>query len=443
MPGSQKYRRLVLATSAIASGLAGGTDLSISTLWTEVEAVDVHEKADDASKTVPPTSRMHQGTRSVSIQCAKSETTGAPGIGYPSCASVVGLRVEFERSCDLGTRGALTITATDECRDGSCTSQRLDQQELARRYYSSAFFNGTGVIVEFDEVPAGECQIDKVAWQTVDPASLRIPVESKQACGNDDDRKLPQNHDKAIGRLKPVSASIDPSKDYCTAWIAKSGMLVSAGHCYPKDKHAEFIVEFNVPPSLPNGIPQNSNPKDQYPFRWEEQSLWLNDKGECAAPARDWMVFKIKPIQGLTPLERQQSCYEPRADLKPSTVRLTGYGRYSADGTRNFAQQTNSGSLTQNGNLQCNGCSNPSMVKYVVDVDKGNSGSPVIALGSNDENLGVALGVHTCGACWGSHHNWGVSFRDTSVAGNKTLFQAVGGNPNVDVSCIGNHGENH
>ncbi|MGB5531065.1 MAG: T9SS type A sorting domain-containing protein [Ignavibacteriaceae bacterium] len=248
--------------------------------------------------------------------------------------------------------------------------QKLNSVSLKQWQAYSAFFNGSaveirlfvapidrGVFIKLDEITVGE-------WELGDPGF--------SICGPTDDR-MPSNQ-PATSRLLNIG---------CTAWIIPNGKFVSAGHCL--DGSGANIVEFNVPPSLPNGTIQHPGPEDQYSV--DVTTKIYTDGGI----GNDWGVFEVFPnsITGLMPKEAQNAFWPLVQDLGPDSIRITGYG--VDNGTANQTQQTHIGP---------NAGSSGTTMRYVTDTQGGNSGSPVIDGLTND-----AVGVHTHGGCTSSGGN--------------------------------------
>lgn len=248
--------------------------------------------------------------------------------------------------------------------------QKLNSVSLKQWQSYSAFFNGSaveirlfvapidrGVFIKLDEITVGE-------WELGDPGF--------SICGPTDDR-IPSNQ-PATSRLLNIG---------CTAWIIPNGKFVSAGHCL--DGSGANIVEFNVPPSLPNGTIQHPGPEDQYSVDVTTK-IYTN-----GGVGNDWGVFEVFPnsITGLMPKEAQNAFWPLAQDLGPDSIRITGYG--VDNGTANQTQQTHIGP---------NAGSSGTTMRYVTDTQGGNSGSPVI-----DGLNNVSVGVHTHGGCTSSGGN--------------------------------------
>jgi hypothetical protein len=128
-------------------------------------------------------------------------------------------------------------------------------------------------------------------------------------------------------------------------------------------------------------------------------------------------VFQVLPNTqtGLTPAAAQGATFQLSNTDNPAQVRITGYGvdgpapNFGAGGprnTQNQTQQTHGGTLSQN-----TGGATSGVLRYEVDTQGGNSGSPVIVEGGN-----IAIGIHTNGGCTASGGtNAGTSFRNAAL----------------------------
>ncbi len=259
----------------------------------------------------------------------------------------------------LGNASYLRISSL---KDGA--EQILDSVSLREWGSSSAYFNGDKVLVQLYAGPAARSRV-KVPNATVSAASGGVAT----ICGTTDDRVA--STDPREGRLMPVG---------CTAWLFdnKPYCLLTAGHCL--NGTSVTVVEFHVPPSLANGTVQHPPPSDQYAVDAASKQFFQGAIGN------DWGylgVFKNSTTY-LSPLIAQGSslitAIPPPAT---GTARVTGYGVDS--GTANQTNQTATGPFVS---------FTGTTLKYSVDTEGGNSGSPIIR-----ESDGKALGIHTNGGC--------------------------------------------
>ena len=307
---------------------------------------------------------------------SSSESNAATQIASSTVVKVPGspwLRLSFS-GVALGRASYLTITSLA---DGA--RQRLDARALSQWKNSSAYFNGDAVKVDL-HVASG----DKDVFARMTEVMVGAIGSPESQCGRTDDRVA--STDGRAGRLLTIG---------CTAWLISDGRFVSAGHCVSSAALAN-TVEFNVPPSLANGTIQHPGPEDQYVV--DDSTRVFSDAGI----GNDWGVFETLPNSqtGLTALQAQGASYNVVQDLGPATIRITGYG--VDDGTANQTNQTSTGP---------NAGSSGTTMRYQVDTEGGNSGSPVI-----DEATGNVVGVHTNAGCTtGGGFNTGTSNFNTGL----------------------------
>ena len=205
-------------------------------------------------------------------------------------------------------------------------------------------------------------------------------LSPESICGLDYDRVA--STDPASGRIVPVG---------CTGWIISNGSFLTAGHCIGGGTQT---LQFNVPPSDPNGTINHPGPEDQYPIEAVADIVFSTGFGS------DWGVFDAGVNDnGETAVERQQAYYRMSRDTDPATIRITGYG---VDGPApdfgnppprnedNQTQQTHSGASTG----ETISSPNNAFWNYTADTQGGNSGSPVIVDGTT-----LTVGIHTHGGC--------------------------------------------
>ena len=258
-------------------------------------------------------------------------------------------------------------------------TQKLDAAALDQWENTTAYFNGEVVEVRLYVGTGDEGIFSRLS--EVDAGEFMPGDNTESQCGPLDDR-IP-SADPKEGRLLNIG---------CTAWLICDGRLISAGHCLASPGSIN-VVEFNVPPSLPNGTIQHPGPEDQYTYVTNSRVFTNGGIGN------DWGVFEVNTntTTGMTALEAQGAHFELVQNLGPSTIRITGYGVDFNNGERNQAQQTHAGP---------NAGSSGTTMRYQADTEGGNSGSPVI-----DDATGNAVGVHTHGGCstGGGGNNSGTS----------------------------------
>lgn len=343
----------------------------------------------------------------------------------------------------LGASGTLTITGPDG------DSQTFNQEQLAAWEGLTGIFNGSrltltltpgngetatasiGEVIIGLPAATGEESLESAAPQAlqtlfgstlgqfIPPPHEREPFPTpaeegaapppeatiESICGTNDDRTSSSH--SFSGRIMPVG---------CTGWIIEGGAILTAGHCIGSGTQT---LEFNVPASQSNGT--TLSPPIQHQYRVITSSIVDGYTGI----GNDWAVFQVQPNTqtGMTPLQAQGGGFEVSQTADPTSVTITGYG---VDGPSpgfgnppprnadNQTQQTHSGTLTEHTD---NGTTN-AVIRYTVDTQGGNSGSPVSGTGD------VAIGIHTNGGCSASGGaNAGTSFRNDALwtAVNNTI----------------------
>ena len=201
------------------------------------------------------------------------------------------LRVFFD-DCNLGNNSYIKMTSFY---DGY--TQILNTEKLQRWKNSSMIFNGDTLLVElyesefdnninirFDYLLVGEKNNNQSSGNQ---GNIKSPDEIQTICGSDD--RVPSDN-KAIGRIFPIM---------CTAWIAPSGQLVTAGHCVESSVNfTDEIIEFNVPLSKSDGSVQHPGEEDQYLVSEYNYNI-----------TKDWAVFNtnVNTETGLYPIEGQEA----------------------------------------------------------------------------------------------------------------------------------------
>jgi len=288
--------------------------------------------------------------------------------------SVPWMRIHFSHIY-LGKSSYIIITSLTDS-----SKQKLNAVSSVQWQNSSAYFNGGLVSVELYVAPGDEDVSFTIGEITVGER-VKNQVTPQDLCGGDD---RIASDDKAVGRLEDEG---------CTAWIASTGAIVTAGHCLTNPNSLR-VLEFNVPASLPDGTIQHPPVKDQYPVDINSIVYVAGIDGN------DWGVFAVGPNSetGLWPAIAQGRTIPIVNSYLPGSTRITGYGE--DDATANYTQQTSTG-----GTLGLVG----NYIRYVVDTRGGNSGSPVINVVS-----GNAFGVHTTASCASQGFNGGTSTLNTN-----------------------------
>ncbi len=332
--------------------------------------------------------RTQPFTLDTGTQAGRASDSG-PRMAYSTVVRAPGsawIRLSFS-DASLGRASYMVLTSLA---DGA--HQRLNARTLAQWQNSSAYFNGDAVKVELYVAPK-----DANVFVRMKEMVAGQGGETESQCGTTDDRIA--STDPRAGRMLTIG---------CTAWLIEDGRFVSAGHCTESASLAN-TVEFNVPPSLSNGTIVHPGPEDQYVI--DDASRVFSNAGI----GNDWGVFETfaNSETGLTALQAQGDWFDVVQDLGPATIRITGYGIDT--GTANQTQQTNTGP---------NAGSSGTTLRYRVDTEGGNSGSPVI-----DEATGKSIGIHTNAGCTsGGGSNSGTSNFNTP------LWAQIGSDGGGDIS---------
>lgn len=244
--------------------------------------------------------------------------------------------------------------------------QRLDAATLAAWGNTSAYFNGSSVVVELvggAGTSRNRLVIDRLAWET----GAGSPEGGCGICGNDD--RLPSLEDFAA-RLLPAGCS-------ATVWNTESCM-VSAGHCVT----GGMVMEFKVPASLANCNIVHPPVADQFPVQTQQS---VN-----GGVGNDWAVMTMGTNSlGQKPIDRY-GVFRPIATAPPTTgdpLAIWGYG-VDEECTRSQVQQNSTGAVTSVGG---------NFINHNVDATFGNSGSSIIR---NAEILAIA--THCPCPNWGT-----------------------------------------
>jgi len=326
------------------------------------------------AQTVTPPSqnlRMRYDSQPVSNTGATTQVISSTTIHVQGASW---LRLYFQKvslagDVEAGNNAFVRVTSF---KDGA--TQELDADGVRDWRHSSAYFNGDSVELEIVSPPG--VGASRVVLRSVTAGLSSIVLYTQ--CGPTDDR-VPSS-DPRCGRLMPVA---------CTGWIIDdfTHSLLTAGHCAGIDPLNNLTtIEFNVPPSDPQGNIQHPPPEDQYPID-SNSFQWAN-----LGVGNDYCYFGCFPNSNtaLTPYQGQGDAYHLALTPPPFnpafTMRVTGYGVDMNVNVENEVQQTSTG-----GYFAFVG----SVIRYAVDTEGGNSGSPV----TWEDGGGVAIGIHTHSGC--------------------------------------------
>ena len=310
------------------------------------------------------------------------------------------------------TSSYITITSLE---DGG--QQRLDATGIRQWRSRSAYFNGDAVEIELHVAPHAKevfFGIDEIIAgdaPDIDQSSFNKSLDLEGGvCGNDD---RVHDNDAAVGRIVALNWINDngiliDTMAYCTGWIASNGAYLTAGHCVdinnPLDGVIDMdVLEFNIQPSNPNGVPRFSDPSDQYAI------IHGSVEWENGGVGDDWAVFGVSPNSntGLLPIEAQGYFYRMSRDHNPDSIRVTGcgvdgpapcFGEPSQPGCTNPTPPRNSDSQTLQTSVDISrgehGILSDIHWRFNTDATGGLSGGPLIA-----ENVipNITIGILTTG----------------------------------------------
>lgn len=214
-------------------------------------------------------------------------------------------------------------------------------------------------------------------------------------CGDFDDRV--SSSDSRAGRLFFGG---------CTGWLVSNTAGLTAGHCGTPDGNLVGVtMEFNVPPSLSNGMPVAADLDDQYPIT---SVVDFESDGE----GEDYAVYRLGTNSNTGANAHIVQGFYHMTGAVPSegtTLRVTGYGIDAFppgtggsgapccdwDDDDECNNDCNSDNVTQQTDTgACDDCLVGTAIEHEVDTMPANSGSPII-WNSN----GITIAIHAQGGC--------------------------------------------
>ena len=247
-------------------------------------------------------------------------------------------------------------------RDGEV--QHLDQSELQQWSWTSAYFNGNSVIVEM--VAGGgttnRLVIDEISWDEGEESRGGEPY-----CGfcEEDDRE--PYVDYAICRILGSTYT-------CTGVIVDDqSHLITAGHCM--EDGTALVCQFGVPDSNNDCTINHPPVQDQFPV-----VTWYCS---IAGVGEDWAAVVLGTNgDGDRPYDLYGTHHEMATSMPGGTptIQVVGYGDDLDECTRADTLQESYGPLV---------AVQPTSLEFEADVTFGNSGSPIMQVGTN-RILGLA-----------------------------------------------------
>ncbi len=277
--------------------------------------------------------------------------------------------------------------------------QRLDPDQLALWRNRTAFFNGNALLLTVYCAPESQARvvIRKIWIDKGGPSESDFNPADCNACGSTCGscsqrqpacRPWTGHCEDAYGNCQQWSARLVPL--ICTASvISRASCIISAGHCLetPGDP-LDYVIQFNVPPSLPNCAIQHPPVVDQFP---PVAQVYAGSLG------LDWAVIVPGPNSaGQLPYERYGQLRRPVPydDVQSGQpVAVYGYGKWGEPNSRcrNHTLQYDTGTVA--GSMNDRWLSLNDM-----EISPANSGSGVLRL-TDQRIIGV---VALCGG--GSFH---------------------------------------
>ncbi|MEM6845725.1 MAG: T9SS type A sorting domain-containing protein [Bacteroidota bacterium] len=209
-------------------------------------------------------------------------------VSYSGTSSI---RLYFEE-VQLGTKSYLLLEGSDGA------EQKMDATALKNWSNSSAYFNGQSVKISAYQAE-GEAIVVKLKEIKVNEQGANrkmVPIHhtsAAQARTTDDDDDNLGYWSEAVGRFT------DGVGARGTGWIAANGAIVTDNNfgalestSYTDGNHLERydIIEFNVPPSNPDGTVNHPAPEDQYPLNIDN-FYWRRKQGTTTVDGIDWIKF--------------------------------------------------------------------------------------------------------------------------------------------------------
>lgn len=293
--------------------------------------------------------------------------------------------------------------------------QRLDRNALRQWRNLTGWFNGASAVVGLDLAPGSSGSVQVIGAVAFSGA----PAMPESLCEGD---SRVASFDSRVFRL--LLPGLPGGTGICTGFLINDrATYVTAGHCFSGLTDLTTVAEFNVPPSTASGAIVHPSINNQFPG--DPTTIQFDDD----TPEHDWAVGRLHPngsgenasaVHGFVSLN-------PGSPLNFNGL-VIGYGADTSPLTRNFTQQSDSGSVDspQFG----------SELRHHSDTQDGSSGSPLFNLSTNQ-----VAGIHVEGGCDGAFiplpgvslpHNSATRVSDSGLV---AAIAAVGG-------CDGIHLEN-
>ena len=271
---------------------------------------------------------------------------------------------------DLGPKDVLRVVSLTDLEVHPLTLEELDKWN-----YSSAWLNGEHLRLELELAPGS-----RGSWQL-----YRAVIEENPPlmtiCGVDD--RTPYTDSRVVRLL--TSSGANASTGFV---VSDDDCVITAGHALPS---FGFSAEINVPPSSATGALVHPPVADQ--FAVDMNTLQFQNLGT----GNDWGVLNLERNVNGERIADQYGWFAlaGQAPAPGTEVFLPGYG--TDVGALNQTLQVDSAPLS---------FVNGTYLQYPIDTTGGNSGSPIVKVGTN-----LVYGIHAVGSCttlFGSNGGTGV-----------------------------------
>lgn len=354
------------------------------------------------------------------------DVVGVLSLGAADCDM---MRAEFAAGLGLSSNQALFVQSANPA-----YYQRLEQEDVENYAFRTVFFPpgrltialiGTGeatpesvIVRALELLDQGDARVlplpGPVVPQLVAPLSEEPKKEGEHEvealpyiCGSDD-RLL--TNDRRIGRMLPAVA---------TGFLVERRVGLTAGHAVATQGNT---LEFQVPPSQPNGALTPALPNDVYPV--------IETASENVMAGDDWAVMRFGRNSNTQryPGDVQGPGFRLESVARPTRVTVTGYG-VDDEPAKNQVQQTDTGvGQAHDAVYQAATNTRGSWWKYWVDTSAGTSGGPVYYEITPGKQVVVA--IHTGGdGCIGQYANTGTAVDNADL--RRAITRFVGRVPRV------------
>jgi len=310
--------------------------------------------------------------------------------------------------------------------------QQLTLQDLEDWDMATAYFNGAVVLIRL--IAAPRTRDNRIVIRGGILGGGEPQPTTATICGGNDDRQ--PSSDPRVGRLLLTNITCNHVRTSgCTGWImdqpttGAQRLHASAGHCFMQGAKMT-VLQFDVPPSVPNCSIRHPVPQKQFAVIDEE-----SDHPMPGQRGPDWAIFRCgrNPDTGRTTFEEQQGAIRVATQIPSNgAIVVRGYGVDGDDhhpggggpqqvacncpvtdgrGSRNQVQQGAGGTYAVQPGF---------LIEHDADTCGGNSGGPILETG------GAAIGIHESGRCEQMLPNGGTAINLPDIAFAIAAMQCVG-----------------